>query len=186
MDEYISKPIRLEELALALERLLPVHPEDNYTLEPLMALESDVTPSNVRANNMNNDDSPIPANGASNSEDENPSPMNHALFQEWQEHGGPEFVAKMAQQFVSDVMTCVRAIEQALDQKNSHGLGEAAHALKGICANMGATQLHHMAIKIEQANREGKTLDGPQTMEMLQTAVVHITNFLATVQSPRL
>ena len=33
MDEYISKPIRLEELALALERLLPVHPDDNHTLE---------------------------------------------------------------------------------------------------------------------------------------------------------
>jgi CheY-like chemotaxis protein len=186
MDEYISKPIRLEELALALERLLPVHPEDNYTLEPLMALESDFTQSDVRASNMNNDDSPIPANLASHSEDENLSPMNQALFQEWQEHGGPELVAKMAKQFVSDVMTCVRAIEQALDQKDSHGLGEAAHALKGICANMGATQLHHMAIKIEQANREGKTVDGPQTMEMLQTAVAHITNFLATVQSPRL
>jgi hypothetical protein len=41
-----------------------------------------------------------------------------------------------------------------------------------------------MAISIEQANREGKTLDGPQTMEMLQTAVAHIRTFLATVQSP--
>jgi len=186
MDEYISKPIRLEELALALERLLPVHPEDNYTLDPPIALESDFKESNVSANHMNNDDSPISANRASNSEDENPSPMNHALFQEWQEHGGPEFVAKMAEQFVSDVMTCVRAIEQAFDQKDSHGLGEAAHGLKGICANMGATQLHHMAIRIEKANREGKTLDGAQTMEMLQTAVAHVTNFLANVQSPRL
>ena len=186
MDEYLSKPIRPEELARVLERLLPVHPEDNHTLELPMAFESAFTESDVNANHMNNDDSPIPANGATNSEDENPSPINLALFQEWQELGGPEFVAKMAEQFVSDVTTCVRAIEQALDQKDSHGLGEAAHGLKGICANVGATPLRHMAIKIEQANREGKTLDGPQTMEMLQTAVVQITNFLATVQSPRL
>jgi signal transduction histidine kinase/DNA-binding response OmpR family regulator len=186
MDEYLSKPIRLEELALALERLLPGHPDENHALEPPMALESDFTESDISANHMNNDDSAISANGTSNSEDENPSPINRAIFQEWQEHGGPEFVAKMAEQFVSDVMTCVRAIEQALDQKDSHGLGEAAHGLKGICANVGATQLHHMAIKIEQANREGKTLDGPQTMGMLQTAVAHIRNFLATVQSPRL
>ena len=89
------------------------------------------------------------------------------LFREWQELGGPEFVAKMTEQFVSDVTTCVRAIEQALDQKDSHGLGEAAHGLKGICANVGATQLHHMAINIEQTNREGKMLDSSQTMEML-------------------
>jgi CheY-like chemotaxis protein/HPt (histidine-containing phosphotransfer) domain-containing protein len=184
MDEYLSKPIRPAELALALERLLQVHPDDNHTLEPPMALESDFTESDVSANHMNNDDSPIPENGDSNSEDKNSSPINRALFQEWQEFGGPKFVAKMAKQFVSDVTTCVRAIEQALDQKDSHGLGEAAHGLKGICANVGATQLHHMAIKIEQANREGRTPDGPQTMEMLQTAVVHITNFLATVQSP--
>jgi CheY-like chemotaxis protein len=186
MDEYISKPIHLEELALALERLLPVHPDDNHTLELPLVLESAFTESDVRTTHMNNDDSPIPANEASDAEDENPSPINHALFQEWQELRGPEFVAKMAAQFVSDVTTCVRAIEQALDQKDSHGLVEAAHGLKGICANMGATPLRHMAIKIEQANREGKTLDGPQTMEMLQTAVDHITNFLATIQSPRL
>jgi CheY-like chemotaxis protein/HPt (histidine-containing phosphotransfer) domain-containing protein len=186
MDEYLSKPIRPAELALALERLLQVHPDDNHTLEPPMALKSDFTESDVSAKHMNNDDSPSPANEASNSEDENSSPINRALFQEWQELGGPKFVAKMAKQFVSDVTTCVRAIEQALDQKDSHGLGEAAHGLKGICANVGATQLHRMAIKIEQANREGKTLDGPQTMEMLQTAMVHITNFLATVQSPHL
>ena len=186
MDEYLSKPIRLEELALALERLLPVHPDDNHTLELPLVLGSTFTESNVRATHINNEDSPIPANEASNAGDENPSPINHALFQEWQELRGPEFVAKMAAQFVSDVTTCVHAIEQALDQKDSHGLGEAAHGLKGICANMGATPLRHMAIKIEQANREGKTLDGPQTMEMLQTAVDHITNFLATIQSPRL
>ena len=186
MDEYISKPIRLEELALALERLLPVHPGDNHTLELPLVLRSAFAETELRATHMNNDDSLIPANEASDAEDENPSPINHALFQEWQELRGPEFVAKMAAQFVSDVTTCVRAIEQALDQKDSHGLGEAAHGLKGICANMGATPLRHMAIKIEQANREGKTLDGPQTMEMLQTAVGHITDFLSTIQSPRL
>jgi HPt (histidine-containing phosphotransfer) domain-containing protein len=117
-------------------------------------------------------------------EDESSQPINRALFQEWQELGGSEFVTRMAEQFVTDVTNCVRAIEQALDQKDSHGLAEAAHGLKGICANVGATQLHHMAISIEQANREGKTLDGPQTMEMLQTAVAHIRTFLATVQSP--
>ncbi len=127
MDEYLSKPIRPEELPLALERLLQVHSDDNHTLEPPMALESDFTESDVRANHMNNDNSPIPANGTSNSEDENPSPMKHALFQEWQELGGPEFAAKMAEQFVSDVTTCVRAIEPAPDQKDSHGLGEATH-----------------------------------------------------------
>jgi len=184
MDEYLSKPIRPEELALVLERLLPVHPDDSDTLEHSMALENALPESGLRANPLKDDNVPIPANEASISEGENPQPINLAIFQEWQELGGPEFVTRMAEQFVADVTNCVRAIEQALDQKDSHGLGEAAHGLKGICANVGATQLHHMAIKIEQANREGKRLDGPQTMETLQTAVAHITNFLATVQSP--
>ena len=59
MDEYLSKPIRPAELALALERFLQVHPDDNHTLEPPMALESDFTESDVSANHMNNDASPI-------------------------------------------------------------------------------------------------------------------------------
>jgi HPt (histidine-containing phosphotransfer) domain-containing protein len=200
MDEYLSKPIRPEELALVLERLLPVHPDDDHTLEHSMALDSDIPGSRLRANPVKDDDTSISAIEAPSWEDENSQPINRALFQEWQELGGSEFVtrmaeqfvtdvtncvrARMAEQFVTDVTNCVRAIEQALDQKDSHGLAEAAHGLKGICANVGATQLHHMAISIEQANREGKTLDGPQTMEMLQTAVAHIRTFLATVQSP--
>ncbi len=184
MDEYLSKPIRPEELALVLERLLPVHPDDDHTLEYSMALDSDIPGSGLRANPVEEDDPSSTAIEAPSWEDESSQPINRALFQEWQELGGSEFVTRMAEQFVTDVTNCVRAIEQALDQKDSHGLAEAAHGLKGICANVGATQLHHMAISIEQANREGKTLDGPQTMEMLQTAVAHIRTFLATVQSP--
>lgn len=96
MDEYISKPIRPAELALPLKRLLQVHPEDNHTIEPPITLESGFIESDVSANHMNNDNSPIPENVASNSEDKNPSPINRALFLEWQELGGPEFVVKMA------------------------------------------------------------------------------------------
>jgi HPt (histidine-containing phosphotransfer) domain-containing protein len=145
-----------------------------------MAIENNFTTSNVHANHMNNDNSPSPVNQPSTLEGENPPPINRTIFQEWQELGGPEFVARMAEQFVMDVTTCVHAIEHALDHDDNHGIAEAAHGLKGICANIGATQLHRMAITIEQANREGKALDGPQTMEKLQNALTQIQAFLAT------
>ena len=67
------------------------------------------------------------------------------------------------------------------DALDKHALAEAAHGLKGICANIGATQLQHLAFDIEQAGREGKTLDGPQTMEIFRTAVIQVTHCLGSI-----
>ena len=184
MNEYLSKPIRPEELALVLERLLPGLPDDGHAIETPRNLEGDLADSGLNANHTNDDNTPLRSTEISNSDDETHPPINIAMFQEWQELGGVEFVNRMTEQFVTDITNCVSAIEQALDQHDSHGLAEAAHGLKGICANMGATQLQHMAINIEQANKEGKTLNGPQTLEGLQTALTHIKTFVATVQQP--
>ena len=90
----------------------------------------------------------------------------------------------MAEQFVKDATNCVQVIENALDRNDHEALGEGAHGLKGICANVGATSLQHLALTIEQAIRDGTPLDGPQTMEALQTAITDIRAVLGTVQSP--
>ncbi len=171
MDEYLSKPIRREELALVLEQLLPFNSGKNHMIDSPTDLAKNLTMSGAHEHH------------STDIEDEQPSPMNLAIFQEWQELGGPEFVLRMTEQFVSDVTNCVHAIEYALDHENSEALAEAAHGLKGICANIGATQLQHLAISIEKANRAGTILDGPQTMVLLKTAVTKITTVLATIQS---
>ena len=163
MDAYLSKPIRPEELAATLEQLLPSSLDENDTV--LQEI-------------------PHPDERTFQEDGIHPSPINRATFKEWEELGGPDFVTRMAEQFVTDVTHCVDAIEHALVHDDTEALAEAAHGLKGISANIGATQLHHLAITIESANREGKRLDGPHMIGALKTAVTEITIFLAETHAP--
>ena len=165
MDDYLSKPIRPEELAAVLERWLPTAHDT----------PGEVVPLNHEPTHSKNPTQPG---------HEPSSPINPARLQEWRELGGPDFVAKMVEQFVTDVTDCFHAIKQALDRDDKPALTEAAHGLKGICANFGAAQLQHLALDLEQAGREGKTLNGPQTIEIFRTAITQVTHCLAT--SPNL
>ena len=183
MDEYLSKPINPEELEMILARLLPSTLDDNpYLSMPQRENDNSTDPKFL----------PLPktqhqvANPDENTPKEtNPSPMNLAQLQEWQELGGPDFMKQMLEQFVSDVDACVREIEHALDQGDHEALAEGAHGLKGICANIGATDLQALAKNLEEFSRQGKPIDSQQTIQNLQTAVTHITTFLTTLQSPQ-
>ncbi len=176
MDEYLSKPIRPEALAIVLERLLPHHSDDAQAYEPPTAHDNPQVKKHEDTSmfdmEFQDSESPILL------------PVDPTIFQQWHEMGGAEFVTKMAEQFITDATTCVRAIEEALDRHDHDTLCEAAHGLKGICANVGATELHHIAINIEQTNRKGTPLNSSKTIDLLEAAMTNITTYLATAPSP--
>ncbi len=178
MDDYMTKPIRQEELASALERWYPICEEESPMADPPPS-QQDPFPGSTP-------DIITPTPSASShsqetSEDDALIPVDLARLQEWQELGGPEFATHMIQQFVKDVHACISAIEEALDANNTDSLADAAHGLKGICANIGASQLRQIAFDLEQIGRQGKDVDSGRTMESLRTAVTDIETFLADV-----
>ncbi len=176
MDDYLAKPIRPEELAQVLKRWLPEDPE---TADQALHLDKDHHIEREEKQNATSLDD------LDSQEIETPPPIDPSRFQEWQELGGPEFVSRMVEQFVIDVTNCAHALTQALEQQDDDGLAEAAHGLKGICANIGATQLHHIAINIEQTLRDGEKVDSERTAASLNIALAEITNHLATTQAPQ-
>ncbi len=167
MDDYLTKPIRPEELAAMLDRWLPSHSQEQQIPQTNVTQEETIFPSPVEEH----------------SESEFSAPVDTTRLQEWGELGGQEFVTQMVEQFVKDVANCVSAIEKALDLRNDIALAEAAHGLKGISANIGATQLHRFAVDLEQNIRQDQPVDGPQVMEQLQAAVSETTTFLAIFPS---
>jgi CheY-like chemotaxis protein len=181
MDDYLFKPIRPDDLSAVLERWIPLH-DLNSAQDRSMGPHENETRSEPPYETKTHGQPPIPSNDPATSEETSSSPLDHARLQEWHELGGPQFFAKMAEQFVSDVTNCIHVLERALDLGDCEDLAEAAHGLKGICANMGATPLHHLARVIEQANHEGTMPDEQETREALQTALADIIAFLANVQ----
>jgi HPt (histidine-containing phosphotransfer) domain-containing protein len=129
MDDYLSKPIRPEELGRIFAKWLPQQtPNTSDENEPPSAHPlSSLAPSTAQ-----------PA-------------VNVQTLKELEDLGGREFLQTMIQKFVEDALECVRLIEQALDIHDLAKIQEAAHGLKGISRNMGADALAQVAVDLETA-----------------------------------
>ena len=136
MDEYISKPIRPEELARVFAKWLPQQQDPSTSIQEGPATLSPLTSPSAST------DQPA---------------INGQALKELEDLGGPEFLQSMIQKFVEDSLQCVTLIEQALDAQNIYQLQEAAHGLKGIARNMGADLLAQLAGKIEANCKAGNT-----------------------------
>jgi len=183
MDDYLSKPIRPEELSLVLERLLPAPEEEHLPQDYSMKYVHTHPDEEEQIEPINDADTSITTQMSSDDEPPTSSAIDQAIFQEWQELGGSEFVNKMAEQFITDAKSCIHAIEEALEHHDHKALAEAAHGLKGISANVGATSLRNLAIAIEDENREDQLPDVSQTMKALQKAMADIHTCLNSIRS---
>ena len=127
MDDYLSKPIRPEELSEILVKWLPkLGPPSSPVAEDIEASPSD---SDSAYSNV----------------------INHETLAELESLGGRDFLQTMIQKFVEDALECVTLIEQALDADDVKKVQEEAHGLKGISRNMGADALAQVAVDLESA-----------------------------------
>jgi CheY-like chemotaxis protein len=136
MDDYLSKPIRPEELARVFAKWLPHQQAPSASIQEGSATLAPLTSPSAST------DQPA---------------INGQTLKELEDLGGREFLQSMIQKFMEDALQCVTLIEQALDAQNIHHLQEAAHGLKGIARNMGADSLAQLAVKIEANCKAGNT-----------------------------
>ncbi len=129
MDDYLSKPIRPEELSHILAKWLPKSESFSSPVAENNQASISSSPSNSTASDV----------------------INHGTLAELENLGGREFLQTMIQKFVEDSLECVTLIEQAIDNQDLAQIQEAAHGLKGISRNMGATALARVAVDLETA-----------------------------------
>ncbi len=129
MDDYLTKPIRPEELTRVFTTWLPHD-------------DPDIQSSNNSARSL-----PLASLAASSNE----LPVNPKTLNELTELGGHEFLETMIQKFVEEALQCVSLIEEAFDTQDLKKIQESAHGLKGIARNMGAHALAQVAVDLEVA-----------------------------------
>ena len=144
MDDYLSKPIRPEELSKILGKWLP---------------KSETSPSPVAENIQTS---------ISSSTTISSDVINQETLSELEILGGREFLQTMIQKFIEDALECVTLIEQALDNHDLAQTQESAHGLKGISRNMGATALAQVAIDLETACQGEATTITPSLQATIQ------------------
>jgi CheY-like chemotaxis protein len=169
MDDYISKPIKHEELALLVSKWLmdkngvvevgerenasPPHRED--LKKPATSESADIILEKTQVKATE----PI---------------LSPQLVADWRGAGGSAFVMKLVNQFVLDATTCVEEIQRAVEGQCAGDLREAAHGLKGMAANMGLTSLTKLSHQLETLGREQNLQESVALLESMQQEFVRI------------
>jgi len=167
MDDYLSKPLRPEELERVLAHWLQQETQHQAAEKHSLTHHPQPAPDILVGNPQ-----PLQA-------------INLNTLQQWEEMAGKEFVVKMAEKFVEDATDCVTAIERAIDNHAAMSLTETAHGLKGICRNMGADVLAQMAYELEQASAGKLDPDIPAFLSKISQEFQRVQAALKEVTSTR-
>lgn len=154
MDDYISKPIQLSEIARSLNRCQVVTVLEPSTMTPpsqphVPALDTKVLRSLKEM--IGNDD---------------------------------EIFADLINSYLQDAPTLLANIETAIRQQDAPELRQAAHTLKSTSASLGAKALAQQCKAIENLARNGNTDISSEQVAQLQTELAIVQEELARNLTP--
>jgi CheY-like chemotaxis protein/HPt (histidine-containing phosphotransfer) domain-containing protein len=156
MDDYMSKPIRVEELMAALERSAP------RALDPMRA----VVPA------------PSP-HGAS-------TPMlDRATLEQLRVTMGDGFLDELLPTFMEDSQDLVRTMRRALGERDVDVFRRAAHSLKSNAASFGAVTLSTMARDLEALAKSGNLDGAAPRLERLTSECEQVVRALKEIERER-
>jgi CheY-like chemotaxis protein len=157
MDDYISKPIRVEELVRVLTNAQPINSEPADMVETLTAPEGNaaaapetrpVTPAMLPVENPTPDSSGELRQAA----------IDPAVLQEFFDLMGDDeqaAVANLVRLYLDDCPLLIEKMRQALPTADCDSLHRQAHTLKGNSDQMGAGPLAEVSAALEQLAKGG-------------------------------
>jgi len=156
MDDYLTKPIRKEELKGALERWI-------QTSQPSRAIDNGnapfpVTPSTADAFPMIFDTATMLRNIG----------------------GDRELLDQLIVLFLQRYQSMLENIRIALAGQNQLAIEQAAHLLKGTAGNLCAPEVALAAGRLEALGRLGTLLDAPIIYTQIEVAVIRLVKIMET------
>jgi CheY-like chemotaxis protein/HPt (histidine-containing phosphotransfer) domain-containing protein len=93
--------------------------------------------------------------------------------------GGPELMKRMIRAYLKDGPKRITAIREGMARADSAAVARAAHAFKSANANLGASRLNQMCIKLERHCRAGYTSGAEGLVEQIEEEYRHVAADLA-------
>jgi CheY-like chemotaxis protein len=141
MDDYLSKPLLIEELHAALGRVVP-------GAAPRRAPDAPLQPTKPM------DDTP------------SPPVINHGTLDRIRQLGDPKLLLEVIDLFLAETPSAVNQLRAALRRPDWKAGQVIAHTLKGSASNLGADRLASLFREIEHQAKAGVV---PQAAAKLQT-----------------
>lgn len=155
MDDFVSKPVKPEELEAVLERWISKRETETRVT---ISVKREASGGDHEIRDSSNEQ---PATGdeprTPSNETQDP-PLDAATLDGLKELSGddPSFLIEVIQQFLQDGPAHVAAIRQAMVDGHADSLMKAAHGFKGSCRNIGALPLGELCCTLEEKGRAGE------------------------------
>ncbi|MEE8126021.1 MAG: PAS domain S-box protein [Nitrospirales bacterium] len=167
MDDFLAKPVRLEELEAALHRWKPMVRSQDQHDQSLHSEDSANAPPAASTN--------------SHTAAENGPSLDQAILEELRELGGeddPEFLEALIELFLQDLPRHLEAIQQAIANQDASALTRAAHTCKGSSHYIGALPLAEICLALETLGRQDTTVGADPLLENFQRERDRLTEAL--------
>ncbi|WP_182865407.1 response regulator [Rhodopirellula sp. JC639] len=168
MDDYISKPVDPEELAMVLKRNVPEPPSaEPPSAEPPSAERPPATDRPV--------DEPEPPRGG----EERYEVINVQHARDRMRGCNDAFLTEIAKVLREEAAQRVSEIETALAAADAKVVARGAHTLKGAAGNFGAKPVVRLAEQIETLGKDDNLAPVPDLLESLKQQVARLDTELA-------
>jgi HPt (histidine-containing phosphotransfer) domain-containing protein len=162
MDDYLSKPVRKEDLASKLSHWGQVSTSRSSDIQ-----NSDQLQSNIKIQSLDIDTSNDINNVNGISMDTNNSDLLVEIDWQYLEEmsdGNVEFKQELLQAFVYSLPEHIEALAIAISQKQYTGVEREAHFIKGTSAAIGITGIAKLASTLEEASKSSRLPENAQTI----------------------
>lgn len=177
MDDYITKPVRREELAKALAKCKPLnlsatsrHSNGTNPTDSSVVLTDKL--ENVKLENSDNGKVTLAIDEKQLIAAENKIPaVDLKVLESFREYDDDEecFSANLIKEYLADAPNYLKTIRQAVVGSEAAKLRDAAHTLKSSSAHLGANYLSDLCKDLEYMGRDSANLPSNQVGECFRT-----------------
>jgi signal transduction histidine kinase/CheY-like chemotaxis protein len=160
MDDYISKPVRVEELAAALSRCQP------RADRPLSSHHQSAHKSEASAASR--------ANG---------SAIDATALEQFRETMGDDVLDDLIESYIQEAPRLFTQIHEALAAREARAIEQAAHTLKSNSALFGATRLSELCQELESMGRDGIWEGIEEKVQQIEAEFEKVKSGLAGISS---
>lgn len=140
MDDYLSKPIRPEQLDRVLERWIPQQaPGPVSEVAPLPRIDTSASDESLDQTVLSD-------------------------LRMIQQEGGGDIVERLVESFLGETPAHLDALREAAQRGEAQAFKRKAHALKGICLSVGARGMASICLELEKLGDSGDLTRAPELL----------------------